>query len=115
MKYREAYDEYIEAVERKALPAAIAIVRLTLSVIDKSALVDLGNGRKSGFLDISLADIRSTCLTYGIVFTDKNFQLFVDYFAAKISSHAPNPTCYMWDIAHALGHILTEEDGGTIH
>lgn len=115
MKYREAYDEYIEAVERKALPAAIAIVRLTLSVIDKSTLVDLGDGRKGGFLDIPLADIRSTCLTYGIVFTDENFELFVDYFASKVSGHSPNPTCYTWDIAHALGHILTEEDGGTIH
>ena len=115
MKYREAYDEYIEAVDRKALPAAIAIVRLALSALDAGIQVDLGDGRKGGFVDVPLADIRSACLTYGIVFTDENFELFVDYFASKISGHEPNPTCYTWDIAHALGHVLMEEDDNTIH
>lgn len=115
MNFLAAYNEYIEAVERKALPAAIAVIRLILGSLDESTPMDLGGGRKGGIVDIPLDAIRAACLSHGITFDDENFEMFLDYIATKVSGHSPNPTCYTWDIAHVLGHILTEEDGDTIH
>lgn len=115
MKFLEAYDEYIEAVERKALPAAIAVVRLLLGSLDESPVVNLGDGRQGGIVDVPLDAIRAACLSHGITFDDEKFEMFLDYLTKKVTGHSPNPTCYMWDIAHVLGHILTEEDSDTMH
>lgn len=100
MNFVKTFDEYVALVDNKALPAAVNIIRALLRAIEEA------DGQPFAF-DFKL--VRALCLSYGIIFTDEQFDRFYEYCGELMNGG--DPTCYVWDIARVLGHVLTTEEG----
>ena len=100
MKLAPVFREYVALVNDKALPAALTIINSFLDEIDKA------DGQPFAF---DFRQVRDICLSYGIIFSDEQFNRFYEYCGELMNGG--NPTCYVWDIAHVLGHILATEEG----
>ena len=101
MKLAPVFREYVALVNDKALPAALTIINTFLDELDKA------DGQPFEF---DFRPVRDICLSYGIIFSDEQFYRFYEY-CDKLMNENNYPTCYVWDIAHVLGHILTTEEG----